>query len=228
MTASSRIAAFLERIDRLAERWNRDPRDIRIVAITKGFPVSVAREAVESGIGDIGENRVQELLSKAEELDAPCRWHMVGHLQTNKVKHVVGRVAMVHSVDSCRLAEALEKECGRKGENLEVLLQVNTTGEESKHGVEPEGAVEAAGRVAELPHLELTGLMTIGPFTDVRGEMTRSFAMLRLLRDRYNDGVAPDRRLRHLSMGMSGDYEIAIAEGATYLRIGTALFGPRP
>lgn len=226
-SVADRVARFKERVDTLAQRYGRNSEEIVIVGVAKTFPAAVIDEGIEAGLEDIGENRVQELLQKKQEVEGSCRWHLVGHLQTNKVTKIAGEVALIHSVDSVRLAEALDTGCEKKGIRSEVLIQVNTTGEESKFGVPPEEAVEAAAQVASLRNLELTGLMTIGPFTDVRGEMVRSFALLRLLRDRYNDHVDAGARLKHLSMGMSADYEMAIAEGSTILRVGTVLFGSR-
>lgn len=202
--------------------------EVAIVAVTKGQPPEAARAAYAAGLGDLGENRVQEALGKLEQLaELPVRWHLIGHLQTNKARHVAGRFAMVHSVDSVRLADALalavEQRAG--GAPLPVLLQVNVAGEEQKSGCAPEEAEGIVRHIASLPALVLKGLMTMAPFVDDERVHHRVFGDLRELRDRLElSGL----ELPQLSMGMSGDYRAAVAEGATILRLGTVLFGERP
>jgi pyridoxal phosphate enzyme (YggS family) len=202
--------------------------EVAIVAVTKGHPPEVARAAHAAGLRDLGESRVQEALGKLEELtELPVRWHLIGHLQTNKAKYVVGRFAMVHSVDSVRLADALARAMeGHAGDAvLPVLLQVNVAGEEQKSGCVPEEAERVAQHIAGLPALTLRGLMTMAPFVDDERMHHRVFAGLRELRDRLERAGL---ELPELSMGMSGDYRAAVAEGATMLRLGTVLFGERP
>ncbi|HWP38550.1 MAG TPA: YggS family pyridoxal phosphate-dependent enzyme [Gemmatimonadales bacterium] len=201
---------------------------VRIVAVTKGHPPEAVREAVALGLGDIGENRVQEGLDKqAQVSDAAVMWHLIGHLQTNKAKFVPGHFGYVHSLDSVHVAEALARAVRRRapGEAPRVLLQVNVAGESHKSGCRPEAAPEIAARVAAMPELQLVGLMTMAPFTDDITVQRRTFARLRELRDRLG---ASGLVLPELSMGMSGDYRAAVAEGATMLRLGTVLFGERP
>lgn len=201
---------------------------VRIVAVTKGHPPEAVREAVALGLGDIGENRVQEGLDKqAQVSDVAVMWHLIGHLQTNKAKFVPGHFAYVHSLDSVHVAEALARAVRRRapGEAPRVLLQVNVAGESHKSGCRPEAAPEIAARVAAMPEVQLVGLMTMAPFTDDITVQRRTFARLRELRDRLG---ASGLVLPELSMGMSGDYRAAVAEGATMLRLGTVLFGERP
>ena len=212
-----------------AEGWR---HDVRIVAVTKGHAPEAVQAAFQAGLHDVGENRVQEGLEKREAAGAvPVRWHLIGHLQTNKAKHVPGAFALVHSVDSWRVAEALgggvRKAAERSGRTstLEVLLQVNLAGEEQKSGCAPEEAPGLATRIAALPELKLHGLMTMAPFTDDERVQRRVFRQLRELRDQI---VAGGPALPELSMGMSGDFRAAVAEGATMLRLGTILFGERP
>ncbi len=200
---------------------------VTIVAVTKGFGTDAIRAALDAGIGDIGENRVQEALGKQEELGAGSRelgihWHLIGHLQRNKAKLVPGRFALIHSLDSLELAQELDR---RSAAPLRVLLQVNVAGEEQKSGCAPETAPALVRQIAALEHLRLEGLMTLAPFTDDEGVQRRTFRDLRVLRDRIQEeeGVW----LQTLSMGMSGDYASAVAEGATVIRLGTALFGAR-
>ncbi|MDH3570354.1 MAG: YggS family pyridoxal phosphate-dependent enzyme, partial [Gemmatimonadota bacterium] len=180
------------------------------------------------GLRDLGENRVQEALGKLDALaDLDASWHLIGHLQTNKAKHVPGRFAMVHSIDSLRVAEALEQAMARRapGTPLPVLLQVNVAGERQKGGCAPEEATALLEGIAGMPHLALRGLMTMAPFTDDESDQRRAFAGLRRLRDAL---ATRGHDLTELSMGMSGDYRAAVAEGATILRLGTVLFGERP
>jgi pyridoxal phosphate enzyme (YggS family) len=195
---------------------------VTIVAVTKGFGPEAVTAALEAGLADIGENRVQEALEKMDRVAAPgVRWHLIGHVQRNKAKLVPGRFALVQSVDSLELAEELNR---RSRERLRVLLQVNVAREPQKSGCTPEEAPGLARQIAGLGQLQLDGLMTMAPFTDDEDVQRRTFRSLRALRDTIKeDGVW----LPTLSMGMSADYATAVAEGATAIRLGTVLFGPR-
>jgi pyridoxal phosphate enzyme (YggS family) len=200
---------------------------VTIIAVTKGFGTDAIRAALAAGLSDIGENRVQEAVKKQQELGAGrqesgIRWHLIGHLQRNKAKLVPGRFALVHSLDSLELATELDQ---KAAEPLRVLLQVNVAGESQKSGCTAQHAPELAGRIGALSNLRLEGLMTLAPFTDDVDVQRRTFRALRLLRDtiKKEKGLW----LPTLSMGMSGDYATAVAEGATMIRLGTALFGPR-
>ena len=198
---------------------------VTIVAVTKGFGLDAVEAALGAGLADVGENRVQEALAK---LDTPAgrraTWHLIGHLQRNKAKLVAGRFALVHSVDSTALAEELDTRAGAQGARQRVLLQVNVAGEAQKSGCAPADAPAVARRVAALPHLALEGLMTIAPFTDAADVQRRAFRGLRELRDALQE---EGLWLPTLSMGMSADYGTAVEEGATVIRLGTVLFGPR-
>jgi len=211
---------------RQAAAGRTDP--VTIVAVTKGFGLEAVEAALAAGLADVGENRVQEAL---EKLDTPVgrrvNWHLVGHLQRNKAKHVAGRFALIHSVDSAELAEELDKRAGggaAHGAKQRVLLQVNVAGETQKSGCAPADAPALAHRVAAQPHLALEGLMTIAPFTDDQDVQRRTFRGLRVLRDALQE---EGLWLPTLSMGMSADYGIAVEEGTTVIRLGTVLFGPR-
>ncbi|MSR07527.1 MAG: YggS family pyridoxal phosphate-dependent enzyme [Gemmatimonadetes bacterium] len=199
---------------------------VRIIAVTKGHGAEVVKEAVHAGLTDVGENRVQEAVAKQAELvGLPVHWHLIGHLQTNKAKLVPGAFTMVHSVDSLRLAEALAGAAHTAhGERLSVLLQVNVAGESQKSGCSPEEAPALVERISALPDLSLEGLMTMAPFTDDARVQRPVFEKLRRLRDKL---ATPARPLSELSMGMSGDYRAAVAEGSTMVRLGTVLFGER-
>jgi hypothetical protein len=199
--------------------------DVRIVAVTKGHPADAVRAALRAGLADVGENRVQEALAKQAEVAEAVRWHLIGHLQTNKARSVAGRFAMVHSVDSVRVAEALAAAAASQGVPVPVLVQVNVGGEAQKSGCAPDEAAALVERAGALAGLELAGLMTMAPFTSDEAAQRRVFGDLRRLRDALR---APGRPLPALSMGMSGDFRAAVAEGATVLRLGTVLFGERP
>lgn len=218
-------APVRSRIAAAAARAGRSPDDVRIVAVTKGQPLDRAREAVAAGLLELGENRVQEALGKqAAWPDAPVRWHLLGHLQRNKVKLVVGRFALIHSLDSVRLADALDAAAAAAGVVQDVLLEVNVEREPQKTGALPDEAPLLLAHAAQLPHLAVCGLMTIAPFTENVDVQRRTFRELRLLRDSL---ATADLELGVLSMGMSGDFEIAVEEGATMVRLGTVLFGER-
>jgi pyridoxal phosphate enzyme (YggS family) len=198
---------------------------VTIVAVTKGVGPEAVEAALAAGLVDLGENRVQEALAK---LDTPAgrraTWHLIGHLQRNKAKHVAGRFALVHSVDGAEVAEELDRRAAAQGAKQRVLLQVNVAGEAQKSGCAPAAAPATARRLAALPHLALEGLMTIAPFTDDQAVQRGTFRALRALRDGLQqEGLW----LPTLSMGMSADYGIAVEEGATVIRLGTVLFGSR-
>ena len=200
---------------------------VTLVAVTKGFGADAVAAALGAGIADVGENRVQEALGKMDDVRArglAPRWHLIGHLQRNKARFVPGRFALVHAVDSLELARELDRRADAAGARVPVLVQVNVAGEAQKSGCPPEEAAAVVRGAAECPGLAVEGLMTMAPFTDDEDVQRRTFRDLRMLRDRIQEGGPC---LPTLSMGMSGDYGTAVAEGATLIRLGTALFGPR-
>jgi len=203
--------------------------DVLIVAVTKGHPAAAVKAASAAGLNAVGENRVQEALGKQDAVGAlSVDWHLIGHVQTNKAKYVPGRFAMLHSLDSVRLADALQNALERRGaesESLPVLVQVNAARESQKSGCDPDEVVELASHVAGLSRLRMRGLMTMAPFTEDETIQRRVFASVRKLREELASGGLD---LPELSMGMSGDFRAAVAEGATILRLGTVLFGERP
>jgi hypothetical protein len=212
-----------ERVRRVAEGAGRDPASVRIVAVTKSHPLDAVDAALAAGLHDLGENRVEELEAKrAARPHAPATWHLIGHVQSRKARRAAELADLVHSVDSLRLAEKLAQE----GREVAVLAQVNTSGEGSKGGFALEGAVEAIHEVAELPGLRVRGLMTMAPFVDDERVLRAAFASLRETGERLRR--VTDRVGRELSMGMTNDLDVAIREGSTMIRIGTALFGERP
>ncbi|MBE7700279.1 YggS family pyridoxal phosphate-dependent enzyme [Oerskovia sp. Sa1BUA8] len=233
-TIADRYAAVRARIDAAALAAGRAPTDVQLLVATKTQDAAAVREVVAAGATLIGENRVQELVAKAPDLadlvaDGSVRVHMIGHLQRNKVNQVLATASGVESVDSLALAEALASRCAREGRTLDVMVQVNVSGEESKAGVGPDGAAHLSRQVAALEGLRLTGFMTIGANSPDTALVRAGFERLRRIRDEVLASGAPGTgEARELSMGMSGDLEAAIAEGATVVRVGTAVFGARP
>jgi len=213
------------RIAEAARRSGRPAEAVRLVAVTKLVGPGEARALWECGVRDLGENRVQEALRKMDALaDLPVEWHMVGRLQTNKAKKVVGAFRLIHSVDSLRLARALDEAAGRRGLSVEALVEVNVSGEPTKAGFQPADLAPALEEMAGLRNLRITGLMTMAPLVADPEDTRPIFARLRELRDACSARLSPDLNLRHLSMGMTQDYQVAIEEGADIVRIGTALF----
>jgi len=219
-------ARVRERIAEAGQRAGRsDP--VELVAVTKGHPPELMRAAVEAGLGQLGENRVAELEAKRPTLDADVEWHLIGHLQRNKARRALPLFDLIHSVDTVRLAEVLSAEGDRAQVNVPILLQVNASGEETKGGFGAAELMDAAGRIVSLPRLRVLGLMTMAPLTEDEGVLRKTFAQSRQLFEMCGARV-PGFEARHLSMGMSNDYEIAVEEGSTMVRLGTVLFGERP
>lgn len=216
----------LEKIERAAAKSDRRPETIKLVAVSKTISPEKINEGIAAGIKIIGENKVQEAKAKKDLVQA-VTWHMVGHLQTNKVKQAIQVFDMIQSVDSYHLAQEIDKRCQREEKIIPVLVEVNTSGETSKFGCDPEKAPELVSMISELKHLEIKGLMTIGLFTDQLNLVRPCFVTLRELAEKIRDMRSDRISMSELSMGMSSDYEVAIEEGATMVRIGTAIFGPR-
>lgn len=225
LSFSDRLEKVNSRIAEACSRAGRNISEIKLVAVAKGFGTEVIREAVDCGVRVIGESRVQEAAEKIPKCPSYLEWHMVGHLQRNKARQAVNLFKVIHSVDSVRLMDTLERICAETGTILQVCLEVNVAGDSHKMGFAPEmidGVLEQAGRFL---HLEIIGFMTIPPFSNDTEDARKHFRMLRELRDRCQDKFRLN--LKELSMGMSNDFEVAIEEGATMVRIGTALFGER-
>jgi len=219
------LADVRSRIDAAARRAGRAAADVRLMAVTKGFPREVVLEALGAGLSLFGENRVQEAESKFVDLPGPCETHLIGHLQTNKARAAAALFACVQSIDSPHTAEALDGRCAERGTSIDVLLELNTSGEDSKSGFRTRDDLLAGlDVVGKLSRLRLRGLMTVGPLTDNPQKIRSSFSQLHSLFEEIRPGL-PGFDI--LSMGMSGDFELAIEEGATLVRLGTALFGPR-
>jgi pyridoxal phosphate enzyme (YggS family) len=224
---SARLSGIRDRIARAADRAGRPLDSIRLLPVTKGFPAETVREAMALGLDAFGENRVQEAEGKIRAVGPGPRWHLIGHLQTNKARRAVELFDEIHSVDSERLAVEIARRAESAGRRIVAYVEVNTSGDETKFGVAPDGALELLARVGALPSIRLAGLMTIGPLAGGAEGARASFRALASLRDEARRAGLLDETAG-LSMGMSDDFEIAIEEGATVVRIGTALFGPRP
>ena len=196
-------------------------------AVTKTHPASDINEAIDAGITDIGENKVQEILDKYDEVK-PVRWHMIGHLQTNKVKYIIDKVSLIHSVDSYKFAEEINKRAAQHGIVMDILIQVNSAMEESKFGIttdETDSLIEEI--LKNCPNIRIRGLMCIAPFAENPGDAAKYFRAVKEIYDRYADAPREGLDFKYLSMGMSNDFETAIAEGSNLIRIGTAIFGAR-
>jgi hypothetical protein len=222
-----RLAEVRARIAAAAARAGRRPEETLLVAVTKTVPADVVTAAVAAGQRVFGENRVQEAVAKAPACGPGVSWHLIGHLQRNKAKPAAGLFDVVESLDSAELAADLDRRAQEAGRRLRVLIQVKLGAEPTKSGVSPEGVPRLIAATMSLPHLELAGLMTIPPPSETPSGSRRWFALLRALRARWDGTCCPRGTLRELSMGMSADYEVAIEEGATIVRVGSAIFGSR-
>lgn len=215
------------KIERAAQKSGRSSKDIKLIAVTKTVEPEKMMRIIEAGITDLGENRVQEFIEKYDIISKGCNWHLIGHLQTNKVKYIADKISMIHSVDSMELALEIEKRFQKLGKTVDILVQVNISGEESKFGISPEFAPHFIKQISTFKNLKVKGLMTIAPYTDNPESARYVFRNLRNLsidiEKEKNDNIVMDI----LSMGMSNDYEAAIEEGSNTVRIGTALFGKR-
>jgi len=224
LTIRDNLLKVREKIERAAQKAGRDPKEIKLVAVSKTVEVDRIKEAIEAGVSILGENYVQEAQEKIEALGKPVSWHFIGHLQSNKAKYAVRLFDVIHSLDSIPLAEELSRRAEQPDRVIRVMIEVNLSKEATKFGTDEERVLNLARRIQNLGHLSLEGLMTMPPYFD-SPEMSRPYYVaLRELEDRMiKDGIP----LKELSMGMSNDFEIAIEEGATYVRVGTAIFGQR-
>ena len=208
-------------------RAGRDAGDVTLIAVSKTKPLPMLQEAYEAGVRDFGENRVQELVEKYEALPGDIRWHMIGHLQRNKVKYLVGKVFLIHSVDSLRLAQEIQREAEKKQTEVNILVEVNVAGEESKSGSRREETLQLVKEIALLPLVHIQGLMTVAPYVENPEENRGIFANLQQLAVDIGRENIDNVNMNVLSMGMTGDYPVAVEEGATCVRVGTGIFGNR-
>lgn len=209
------------------ERAGRSREEVALIAVSKTKPVSMLQEVYDMGIRNFGENKVQEMCDKIEVLPHDIKWHMIGHLQTNKVKYIVGKAALIHSVDSLKLAEEIQKQAVKKDVYVPILVEVNIAGEESKFGISKEETMELVRQISSLDHLQIKGLMTIAPFVENAEDNRLYFRGIRQLSVDIANQNIDNVSMDILSMGMTGDYAVAIEEGATMVRVGTGIFGAR-
>lgn len=221
---AANIKDIILRMKLAAERVGRKEESVKLVAVTKTIDVSKIKEAIGAGITIIGENRVQEAREKFREIGKEVEWHLIGHLQTNKVKYIFDIFSLIHSVDSLPLSEEIQRRGENKGLNTDILIEVNLSGEKTKFGILPEKAVNLIKDISRCKNINIKGLMTIPPFSESPEDSRKYFKMLRILKDDVQkEGI----EMKELSMGMSNDFQVAIEEGATMVRIGTAIFGER-
>lgn len=220
-------ANVLKNVHIACERAGRKTDDVTLIAVSKTKPVEMLQEIYDCGCRDFGENKVQEIMDKYDKLPNDIRWHMIGHLQTNKVKYIVDKVYMIHSVDSIKLAKEISKEAVKKNVTVKVLLEVNVAKEETKFGLLTEEVLDFYKEVIDLPGLKVCGLMTIAPYVENSEENRQHFVNLKQLMVDIESEKTDNISVGELSMGMTGDYEVAIEEGATYVRVGTGIFGER-
>ncbi|HML78619.1 YggS family pyridoxal phosphate-dependent enzyme [Geobacter sulfurreducens] len=227
MAIADNLTHILAKIVAAARRAGRDPAAVRLVAVSKTIPAEAVEEAARAGQRLFGENYVQEFTAKAREVREPVEWHFIGHLQSNKVKYLAGLVTCIHSVDRLSLAEEINRQWAKLDAVCDILVQVNIAGEETKSGTSAAELTDLVAAMATLPHVRVRGLMTMPPFFDDPEEARPYFRELRRLADAVAAESIPGISMTELSMGMSGDFEAAVEEGATLVRIGTALFGER-
>jgi len=226
-TIASNISQVRKRIEEACQRSGRQSGEVTLIAVSKTMPVSDIREAMQTGTKDYGENRPQELRDKQAEITEPLNWHMIGALQTNKLKYVVGKTVLIHSIDSLHLAQAVEEESAKRNVVSDILLEINIAAEESKHGITPMELEPLVRELSTYPHLKIRGLMTVAPYTENAEENRVYFRKMKQLVVDINSKNIDNVYMDQLSMGMTGDYEIAVEEGATLVRVGTGIFGHR-
>lgn len=221
------IADVESKIKAACERSDSSVSDVTLIAVSKTKPVSDIQDAYEYGTRDYGENKVQELCDKYPVLPKDIRWHLIGHLQRNKVKYIIDKVYLIHSVDSVRLAEQISSEAVKKSVQVNILVQVNIANEDTKFGLKENDTIDMVREISTLPNIHIKGLMTIAPFTDNPEDNRIYFRGMKKLADTIAALDIPNVEMTELSMGMTGDYEVAVEEGATLVRVGTGIFGNR-
>lgn len=226
-TIKENLETVRQNIAAAAKLSGRLPEDVTLITVTKNFDVSYINAAIDCGIADAGENRVQEMLSKIDAVKSKLNWHMIGHLQTNKVKYIVDKVKMIHSVDSVKLLSEINRESAKHQLICDVLLEVNISGEESKFGINPGTIYEMIEEAKTMPNVCVKGLMTVAPYVENPNENRLFFSGICKLFDQIKKEQSGNIHMQYLSMGMSGDYEVAIEEGSNMVRVGSAIFGKR-
>ena len=228
MSITQNIADIRARMAEAAKRSGRSPEDVLLIAVTKLHEPDEIEEAIAAGVTDIAENKVQEIQKKYDQIASPVRWHLIGHLQTNKVKNIIDKVVMIHSVESVHLAQEIDKRAAAAGKTMDVLLQVNAAHEESKFGLDPKDVPQVLQEILDTcPNVRVCGLMHMAPWSDDLEEIRPYFREVKDLFDTLSAVRHPNADFKYLSMGMSHDFETAIEEGANIIRVGTSIFGER-
>lgn len=227
MNLEQNIISIKEKIRTAAERAKRKPDDIHLVAVTKNVSSEIIQKAMDMGINILGENRVQEAKSKIDKVEGKVDWHMIGHLQTNKVKDAVELFSMIHSLDSVKLAREIDKRARRIEKVMDVLVQVNIGKEETKFGVKPECVADFISEIAPLPNIKIRGLMAMAPYSKNPENSRKYFNRMKKIYDNIKNSKLENVSMEYLSMGMTGDFQVAIEEGSNMVRIGTGIFGKR-
>ena len=224
---SENIANVRKNVEAAAKRAGRDPKEILLLAVSKTMEVPRIKAAVECGLNSLGENRVQEIMEKYEPMGPDVKWHLIGHLQTNKVKYIIDKVELIHSVESLKLAEEIDKQAKKHGLVADILVEINMAKEESKFGIMPEEAESFITELSKLENIRVRGIMTVAPFVENAEDNRVYFRNMKQLLVDINAKKINNINMDTLSMGMTGDYEVAIEEGATIVRVGTGIFGKR-
>lgn len=227
MNIEQNIISVREKVRNAAKKVNRNPENIHLVAVTKNVSSEIIQKAVDAGISILGENRVQEASSKINRVNGKVDWHMIGHLQTNKSKVAVELFSMIHSVDSVKLAKEIDKRASRIGKTMNILVQVNIGREETKFGVKPECVADFIRKIAPLSNIKIKGLMAMAPYSENPEDARKYFRRMKKLFDDIKNSKIENISMEYLSMGMTGDFEVAIEEGSNMVRIGTGIFGER-
>lgn len=227
MSICENIANIKRRIEAACKRSGREPEDIKLIAVTKTVDTDRIKEAINCGIKFLGENKVQEIMDKYPELGSSVEWHMIGHLQTNKVKYLIDKVSMIHSVDSLKLLGEIDKRFGISNKSIDVLIEINIGREKSKYGVFPENLEGFLKEAAKYKNIKIAGLMTVAPAVINPEDVRPYFVKMRELFENFKSSQINNIEFKYLSMGMTNDFEIAIEEGANIIRVGTGIFGPR-
>lgn len=227
MTIQKNIEEVLDRVKKAASASNRNPDDVQLIAVTKTIDVLSINKALDHGIVHIGENKVQEIISKYDEINSSVKWHLIGHLQRNKVKYIIDKVDLIHSLDSFRLAQEINKKASDIGRIIECLLQINISGEETKYGLTAEETIVLLKEINQFENIKIVGLMTMAPHSDDKEETRVHFKALKDLSEDITLMNLDNIDMKYLSMGMSNDFEVAVEEGANLIRVGSAIFGDR-
>ena len=217
----------LKNIEEACKKSGRDPKDVTLIAVSKTKPLEMLRDVYEGGARHFGENKVQEMCEKMEQMPEDVNWHMIGHLQTNKVKYIVGKCALIHSVDSLHLAKEIEKQAVKQNCEVPILVEINIANEETKFGIDRTEAMNLVKEIAKLPHVKIQGLMTIAPYVEDPEQNRQYFHQIWQLSVDIKNQNIDNVTMDILSMGMTGDYMVAVEEGATLVRVGTGIFGER-